>query len=125
MSPRCTRLHRRAKPPDGAGYRIAKHIGAATGRAFFLPPTARTNVLFRRSGKNVMLGVKQVRKPGETHDSCRVGATQRRALARESHKPRVGIMRCNKSGSLSAAPTATKRRRHRQPGEFAVAPRFC
>src|SRR5262249_1864672 len=116
---------RRAKPPDSAGYRTAMNFGAATGRAFLLPLTARTNVLFQRSGNNVMLGVKQVRKPGETHDSCRVGATQRHVLARGSHKRRVGIMRCNNGGSRSAPPTATKRRPNRQSGEFVAAPRCC
>jgi hypothetical protein len=55
------------------------------GRAFFLPPTVRTNVLFRRSGKNVMLGMKQVRKLGKR--MTRVALAQRNAVRwRASHK---------------------------------------
>jgi hypothetical protein len=68
-----------------------------------------------------MLDLKQAIKAGETHDSCRAGAVQRRALVYEFNKLRVEIMRCNKSGSASAPP---QRRTHASIGS-AMSSRSC
>jgi len=65
-----------------------------------------------------MLGSKQLKKAGEAHDSCRVGATQRHMFVHESNRRRVGQERID-----IRAPDMTNLHIHRKSGELVTAPR--